>query len=76
MREERFELVIKLRRQRLVVRQDERRAVHLLDDLGHREGLARAGDAEQHLMLLAVVDTAGQRLDRGTLISLRFVGTD
>ena len=48
----------------------------LLDDLGHGEGLARAGDAQQHLMLLAVSDTTGQRLDRVALIALGLVGTD
>ena len=54
VREEAFELVIKLRRQRLVVRQNERRTVDLVDELGHREGLAGAGDAQQHLVLLAL----------------------
>ena len=75
VREERLELVIELRRQRLVVRQDQRRAVHLLDDLGHRVGLARAGDAEQHLVLLAVVEPAGERLDGAALVSGRLIGT-
>ncbi len=56
VREERLELVIKLRRQRLVVRQDQRGTIDLLDDLGHREGLARAGDAQQHLVLVAIED--------------------
>ena len=60
VREERLELVIQLRRQRLVVRQNQRRAVDLLDDLGHRVGLARAGHAEQHLVLFAIVDAARQ----------------
>ncbi len=63
VREERLELVIELRRQRLVVRQDQRRAVQVLDDLGHREGLARAGNAQQYLVLLAVGDAARERLD-------------
>ena len=51
--EERLELAIELRRQRLVRRQDQRRALRRLDDLGHRESLAGAGDAEQHLRALA-----------------------
>ena len=51
--EELLELVIELRGEGLVMRQDQRRAVGLLDDLGHGEGLAGAGDAEQHLVLLA-----------------------
>ena len=45
--EEGLELVVELRGEGLVVREDERRAVGLLDDLGHGEGLAGAGDAEQ-----------------------------
>ena len=53
VREERLELVVELRGQRLVVRQDQRRAVDRLDDLGHREGLAGPGDAQQHLVLFA-----------------------
>ena len=49
LRKEPAELLIQLRRQRLVVDHHQRRPVHLGDDLRHREGLARAGDAEQHL---------------------------
>ena len=52
-REKRFELVIKLRGERFVVRQDQRGAVGSFDELGHREGFAGAGDAEQHLVLVA-----------------------
>jgi hypothetical protein len=37
----------------LVVGEDERGAVGLLDDLGHGEGLAGADDAEQDLVLVA-----------------------
>ena len=43
------ELAVELRRQRLVRRQHQRRALRRLDHLGHGEGLAGAGDAEQHL---------------------------
>ena len=43
--EELLELVVELRGQGLVVRENKRRAIGLLDDLGHGEGLARAGDA-------------------------------
>ena len=35
-----------LRRQRLVVGDDQRRAAEVFDDVGHGEGLARAGDAQ------------------------------
>ena len=51
----------------------QRGTVHRLDDLGHGVGLARAGDPEQNLMLLAVVDAAQQGLDGTALIALRFV---
>ena len=40
--EERLELTRELRRERLVVGDDERRLLHLLDDLGDRVRLARA----------------------------------
>ena len=49
-----FELGIKLRGQRLVVRQHQRRAIQLGDDIRHREGLAGAGDSQQHLIAFAV----------------------
>ena len=73
MREEALELVIKLRRQRLVVRQNQRRPVDLLDELGHGEGLAGAGDAQQHLVLLALAQPARELLDGRSLIALRLV---
>ena len=43
--EEVFELCVQLRRQSLVGRQHQSRAVHLLDHGRHGEGLARTGDA-------------------------------
>ena len=52
LREELAELAVELRGERLVRREDERGALHLLDHLRHGEGLARAGDAEQDLVLL------------------------
>ena len=76
MREEALELVIELRRQGLVVRHHQRRPVGLLDHLGHGEGLARAGNAQQHLVLLAVENTPSQRLDGGALIAVRLVIAD
>ena len=51
--EEVLHLGIELRRQRLVRREDQGRALHRLDDLRHGEGLARTGDAEQNLIALA-----------------------
>src|SRR5208337_2046552 len=76
VREEGLELVIELRRQRLIVRENERRAVQLFNDLGHGISLARASNPEQHLVLFTIVQSAGERFDRLTLVSLRFVSTD
>ena len=50
LREEALHLAIELRRQRLVRRQDDRRAAGARDDMRHRKGLATAGDPEQHLV--------------------------
>src|SRR5581483_3822478 len=53
--EEALELVIKLRRQRLVVGQDECGPVRRLNDLGPRLGFAGPGHTQQNLVLFAVV---------------------
>src|SRR6202795_2789445 len=73
VREEVFELVIELGGQRLVVGHDEGGAVGRLDHLGCGEGLARSGDAEQDLMLLAIEDAADEGVDGSSLIALGFV---
>ena len=54
--EELFELVIELGGEGFVVREDEGGALELFDDLGHGEGLARAGDAEEDLVFFAGVN--------------------
>ena len=46
-----LELRAQLRGEGLVVRQHERGALDFFDDARHREGLARAGHAEQHLLV-------------------------
>ena len=75
--EERLELAVELRRQRLVRREDERRALRRLDHLGHGEGLAGAGDAEQHLRAVVALDAFDQFADRHRLVALRLeVGLD
>ena len=56
-----LEFAVKLGGQRLVVRHDQRGPLHLLDHVGHGEGLARAGHPHQHL-LFAVF---GQAADQG-----------
>ena len=67
-REELAELVAELRGQRLVVRDHERRLLRLLDDPGHRRGLAGAGGAEQGLVALARQEGARELLDRARLV--------
>src|SRR5437762_6019970 len=48
--EEGFELVIELRGERFVVSKNERGAIGLLNEFGHRKCFAGTGDAEKHLM--------------------------
>ena len=70
---EAFHFAVKLRRQRLVRRQDQGRFLHRLDHLGHGEGLARSGHTEQDLVALRRVDATHQFRDRGRLIARGFV---
>ena len=74
--EEALELAIELRGEDLVGREDQRRALQRLDHLGHGEGLARAGDAEQHLVALARLRRLDQFGDRGRLVARRLVVGD
>ena len=64
-----LELAVELRRQRLVRREDQRRPLRARDHLRHGEGLARAGDAEQHLVLLAAFEARHQFGDGGGLVA-------
>jgi hypothetical protein len=73
-REEFAELGGELRRERLVVRDDKRRALGFRDHAGHREGLAGTGHAKQHLMLQAPREAVRQRVDGLRLIALGLVG--
>ena len=63
----------KLRGEGLVVRQHNGGTVDLLDYLGHREGFARAGHAQQHLVPVAVVHTADELGNGLGLVATRFV---
>ena len=67
--EEALELLVELGGERLVVRHDQRRAVHARDALRHGERLARAGDAEQHLGLVAAVQPVDELVDRARLVA-------
>ncbi len=53
------------------MREDERRAVQRLDDLRHRERLARARDAEEDLLLPPLAESRDELLDRARLVALR-----
>ena len=71
--EELLELVVELRGEGFVVGEDERGAVELADDLGHGEGLAGAGDAEEDLILFAGGDAGDELADGAGLVALRLV---
>ena len=74
--EEALELAVELGGERLVRRQDQCRALRRLDDLRHREGLAGAGDAEQHLVAFVLPDAFDQFGDGVRLVALRLVLRD
>ena len=73
VREELPELRAELRRQRLVVRQHERRPVQLLDDVRHGKGLAGAGDAKQDLLVEAHFDAVYKFFDGLRLVAGRLI---
>ena len=64
-----LELGAQLGRQGLVVGQDQSGPLDLFDDLGHGEGLAGAGDAQQHLLLQSVLDPRRQGGDGLRLVT-------
>jgi len=63
LREEGLEFLVELRREGLVVGDDQGGPLDGLDDVGHRKGLARAGDPEQDLVRMPPLDPPGQLLD-------------
>jgi hypothetical protein len=68
------EFGVQLGGQRLVGRQDQRRAPGAGDDVGHGVGLARAGDAEQGLEAQAVLQPFDQAIDGLRLVAGRQEG--
>ena len=74
VREELPELRVELRRERLVVRHHERGPPEIPDDVGGREGLARAGDAEERLVPVAGEHRARKPVDGRALVAARLVG--
>ena len=69
MGEELLELARELGGEGLVRRHDERGLAERLDGLGHGVGLARAGDAEQHLVAVAGAHAVHERLDGLRLVA-------
>ena len=69
LREKLLELRAELGGQGLVVGQHQGGPVHLCDDVGHGEGLAGAGDAQEHLFVNAVLKARGQGFDGLRLIA-------
>ena len=69
--EERLELAVELRRQSFVRREDQRGALRRLDHLGHGEGLAGAGYAQENLRAVVALDAFDQLADRLGLVALR-----
>lgn len=55
LREEFLELAVELRRQRLIVRNDQSRFVELCNDICHGKGLTGAGNTKQSLELVALL---------------------
>ncbi len=73
LREEFLELAVELPGQGLIVRYDQSRLVQCLDDVGHGEGLAGAGDAQQGLELVAFLEALHQLCDCPGLVARRLV---
>ena len=69
VREKLLELRAELGGQRLVVGQNQRRTLHPLNDLGHGEGLAAAGDPLQGLLVQPQLDAVGDGVDGLRLIA-------
>ena len=69
VREELAKLAVQLRGQGLVGGEDDGRPPEPGDDVGHGEGLARAGDAQQRLEDFAVAHALDQLLDGGRLVA-------
>ena len=65
-----LEFLIKLGGERFVVADHQRRPVDAGDGVGHREGLARAGDAHERLEFLPLLDAGDELVDRLRLIAL------
>lgn len=61
--EEFLEFTVKLSRQCLIVRNDQRWLIKLCDDVRHRKGLTGTGHTEQSLELIAFLEASYQFFD-------------
>ena len=68
-----FEFTVQLRGERLVMRDNQRRSLQLFNDIGHREGFAGTGYAEQRLKLVALTEALHQFCNRLRLVAGRCV---
>ena len=64
MRKERLELAVQLCRQCLVMTEDQGRTLEFLNDIGHCEGLSRAGHAKQRNSINALIQSVADTFNR------------
>lgn len=69
VRKKRLKLAVQLRRQRLVMRQNQRRLIQLLDNIGHGKSLTRPGNTQQCFKLITLFKALHQLLDSLRLIA-------
>ncbi len=72
MRKKRHELIVELRRQGLVVGDDQGSLLRRLDNIRDSKGLAGAGNPEECLMFQSVLNTLHKSFYRPGLIPFRF----
>ena len=73
MRKERLELAVQLCRQCLVMTEDQGRTLEFLNDIGHCEGLPRAGHAKQCNSINALIQSIANSLYRRRLVARRLI---
>ena len=73
VREKFLELAVELCRQGLVMSNDQRRFIQLLDDIRHRKGFSGAGDAQKCLALVTFLEAFDKVGDRLGLVAGRFI---
>ena len=71
-----LEFRAELRRQRLVVRKNERRTVDLFDYRRHGERFSRSRHADERLLPVAAKNAADKRVNRLRLVACRFIRGD